>query len=385
MSVAFVFTNPGHHLEMMEPVADELRRRGQRVSMISLAEVRGLKTPQRTPPITRVIPFDIRKRAGQTESPGIELREWQRGSLAKRLAWWVGLAPRLAWLLRKARVVVIPNDAVFPYVELLALTRRLGIRSVLVQEGIRFTFPGGHAGPSYGAGGCDAVCVWGEGSREYFERTGAPAERITVTGAPRMDTIEPARWEARGRELLSSLGLSKPPLAFLSNPIEIQGYGDKAVRLSCFEQLVTAAAPLLVARDTTLIVKTHAYEDPAEYEAIARRSAHPERIRILGAMPIFTVLAAARAAIVMASTVGLEALVFGLPLGVLEIPRHGYAFEYVQQRAAIPLELAKLEPGLVTLLDAPRAHAAPFVARHLHDHGRAFANVAAVIDRLART
>ena len=41
--VAFLFTNPRHHLEMMVPVARELVRRGVSCELISLAEVRGIE------------------------------------------------------------------------------------------------------------------------------------------------------------------------------------------------------------------------------------------------------------------------------------------------------------------------------------------------------
>ena len=367
---------------MMEPVATELRRRGVAVSMISLAELRGLTTPPRTPPIQRVIPLEVRRRSGHS-SKGVELQDWQRGSLAKQVA-WVALVPRIWWLLRGARVVVIPNDAVFPYVELLGLLRRLGLRCVLMQEGIRFPFPSGHQGPAYGTGGCDKVCVWGEGSREYFARTGTPDDRIVVTGAPRMDSLTPSEWIERGAELRASLGLAKPPIAFLSNPIEIQGYGDKSVRIQCFERFVQAALPVLAERDQALIVKTHAYEDPNDYVAIVRGTAASQRTHILGPMPIFTVLAAAAAGIVMASTVGLEALLFGVPIGVLEIPGHPFAFEYVQHGAAVPLSTGELGARLAQLLDQPEniERRDAFIERHLHDRGSASRNVATVIERL---
>jgi hypothetical protein len=385
VSIAFVFTNPSHHLEMMSPVIDELRRRRIPAHLVSLAEMRGLRTPDRTPPIRRALPWNIRRRAGDTKSAGVELRDWQRGSLAKRLAWTFGLAPRMAWLLRDASVVVIPNDAVFPYRELLSMIRTRK-RTLLIQEGIRFTFPAGYVGPSYGTGGCDAICVWGEGSREYFISTGAPASSIVVTGTPRLDTLDPAAWNERGAALRTRLGVMAPPLAFVSNPIEIQGYGDKVVRLGLFEKFLAAALPLLEHRAIPLIVKTHAYEDANEYVAIAKRSRRPDIVHVVEA-PIFEVLAAARAAVVLASTVGLEALIFGLPLGVLEMPPHGYAFEYAQRGAAVPLAADDIAAGLTELLERPAARSvarAELVKRHLHDRGRAYAHVADVAERLAR-
>ena len=43
--ISFIFSNPSHHLEMMAPVARELTRRGQRTQLVSLAELRGFRTP----------------------------------------------------------------------------------------------------------------------------------------------------------------------------------------------------------------------------------------------------------------------------------------------------------------------------------------------------
>jgi hypothetical protein len=383
MSIAFLFTNPGHHLEAMAPVIDELRRRGRDTTLISLAELRGLDTPT-SRPMTRAIPFRIRKKAGDPESFGIELRDWQKGVRVQDLVWTFGLGPRLRWLLRDAELLVIPNDIGFPYNRLIAERRRRGQRTVLMQEGIRFTLPARYTGPHYGTNGADLVCVWGEGSRVYFEHTGVPAETLCITGTPRMDALDPSAWTTRGAELLAELGLSTPPLAYLSNPIETQHYGPKELRLDCFERFLAAAIPILAERGLALVVKPHAGESPADYRAIAARSPRAELIHVVPAAPIFAVLAAARAAIVLSSTVGLEALLFGRSLGALEIPGHGYPFEYVSQGAAVPLAQDDLTRGIYDLLDHPpgREIGARFVERHYHDRGNAFRHVADAIERM---
>ena len=139
MSVAFVFTNPRHHLEMMKPVAAELERRGVACELISLAELRGLDTPHGA--ARRAIPFNLRKRRGRPAQASEHAVDWRKGRLAKRAVWKLALAPRLSMMLRRARVVVIPNDAVYPYVELVAQLRERGIPTVLMQEGIRFPLP----------------------------------------------------------------------------------------------------------------------------------------------------------------------------------------------------------------------------------------------------
>jgi hypothetical protein len=110
-------------------------------------------------------------------------------------------------------------------------------------------------------------------------------------------------------------------------------------------------------------------------------------VHVIADGALFGVLAAARAAVVLASTVGIEALAFGLPLGVVEIPGHGFAFEYVQRGAAAGLSTGSMAAGVRALLDdAPtrRPAAAALIERHLHDRGRAAAHVADVVQQLRR-
>jgi hypothetical protein len=385
--VAFVFTNPRHHLEMMRPVATELTRRGVGARLYSLAELRGLDTP-RDAAITRVLPFNLRRRARAAARPAVVSNEeptWRKGRLAQRLVWGVGLAPRMRQLLHRSRVVVIPNDAVFPYCELIASIHRRGVRTVLMQEGIRFPLPAGYDGPQYGGGGTAAVCAWGEGSAEYFVAHGVPRASIQVTGAPRLDDLDPAAWQAQGAALLAEHQLATAPIAFLSNPIEIQGYGAKQLKLDLFRAFLEEAAPVLLPRGIPIIVKNHLHEDPADFAAVAATTALAGLVKVLPAAPIFAAIAACRAAVVLTSTVGLEALTFGKPLGVLAIPGHEFAFEYVQRGAAVPLGAGTIAAGLGQLLDESTSQHAvgqAFVARHLHDRGRARYNVADVIERV---
>jgi hypothetical protein len=132
-------------------------------------------------------------------------------------------------------------------------------------------------------------------------------------------------------------------------------------------------------------VKNHLHEDPNDYARVAAASPLAGRVTVAASAPIFAAIAAARAAVVLTSTVGLEALMFGLPLGALEIPGHEFAFEYVQRGAAVPIRIADVAADVESLLapdDARAAAGRAFVQRHLHDRGRARTNVADVIERV---
>jgi hypothetical protein len=134
------------------------------------------------------------------------------------------------------------------------------------------------------------------------------------------------------------------------------------------------------------VVKNHPQEDPDDYRRIAQASPIADLVTALPpSTPIFALLAAARAAIVLTSTVGLEALAFGLPIGVLEIPGFPFAFEYVQCGAAVPVYGASIAAAVSELLaGAPTRRAAgqALLERHLHDRGRARVHVADVIQRV---
>jgi len=387
--VAFVFSNPRHHLEMMAPVAEELTRRNVTCTLVSLAEMRGFETPKQSG-ARRVLPLNVRRRRSTPSEGSGEEGTWRRGRLAKQLVWTLGLGPRLRWMLHRTRVIVVPNDAVYPYIELVEQLRKSKpqARTVLMQEGIRFPLPESYTGPRYGSAVSAAVCAWGEGSKDFFVASKVPESRIVVTGTPRLDGLDVAMWKARGQELLATLKLSAPPIAFLSNPIELQGYGSKAQKLELFARFLAGAAPVLKARNIPVIVKNHLYEDPNDYARVAAASPIPELVTVLDSVPIFAAIAAARAAVVLTSTVGLEALTFGLPLGVMEIPGHDFVFEYVQRGAAVPIRVASVTRGVEQLLDRDDVRTAAgkaFVERHLHDQGRARHNVADVIERILAT
>jgi hypothetical protein len=391
VTVTFVFSNPRHHLDMMVPVARILGERAVPHRFVSLAELRGFPTPslaERLPgaEVRRAIPRHVRRDpsagagVGGRGGAGALLRRAVRAA-----AWRAGLGPRLRWLLRGTGVAVVPNDAAYPYAELAADLRARRVPFVLLQEGIRFPLPTEDAaGLAYGAGGAAAVCAWGEASAEHFRAIGVPAASVRVTGTPRFDGVAPAAWQGRGRALAAELGLEREPLLYLSNTIDDQGFCSAAAKLELFAGFVREAAPVLARERRALVVKLHPREDTAAFRRVAAGFPDvPLHVLPLEA-PLFAVLAMGRAAVVLASTVGLEALAFGLPLAVLAIPGHGHVFEYVARGAAIGLAPGAIADGLARLCAAaaPPAAAAPFLERHMAHRGEAAARIADEISAL---
>lgn len=390
MRIAFVYSNPGHHAEMMAPVMRELAARGAELVAVSLAELRGMTTRPlevAAVEVVRAIPAQLRKNPSVGGSFGVD-GEGAAG-LARRTAQtavWAALAPRLLYLLRGADVVVIPNDVAYPYRDLCKLLRWRHVPFVLLQEGIRFPLPGVVGKDAYGAGGAAAICAWGEASAAYFRAQGASPATIHVTGSPRFDALDLARWRAEGAALRTRLGLREAPLLFLSNPIDDQGFCATADKLALFGRFLDAAAPTLAARGVPVLVKLHPREDVAGFRAAAAASAAADRTTVVDDAPLYAVLGAGRAAVVLASTVGLEALLFDLPLGVLELPGHGHVFDYVSRGGAVPLTADPSLPAALTRLLAPTgaAASAAYLGSQIDGRGTASARAAAVIARAER-
>jgi len=392
-AISFVYSNPRHHAEMMAPVMAELVGQGVPCRAVSMAELRGFATsplPVAGVDVRRAVPARLRKNPSLGASFGTAAGGGRGRSVRRvaQLAVWAGwLAPRLAWLTRGSAVVVIPNDAVFPYRELAGLSRMTRTPFLLMQEGIRFPLPGVREEDAYGRAGAAAICAWGEASAEYFRAQGAPPDTVHVTGNPRFDGFRPEAWQAEGEALLRTLGLARPPLLYLSNPIDDQGFCTTEEKLAMFRRFADDVAGPLAEKDRHLLVKLHPREDVAAFRRAAGQSAAAARTQVLDDHSLFAALACAGAAVVLASTVGLEALLFGLPLGVLEVPGTGFVFDYVQSGAARGLRPdhglgQAISALLASTAQPPDGVRARYLERHLAHRGQAAHRIASLIEAL---
>lgn len=413
MKLGFLFTNPKHHAEMMLPVAAELRRRGHQVVMVSLAELRGFTTPRGAPDgatdrapdrapggsggsidaqeIRAAIPWQLRKSPQVGAEFGAD-GAGAKGGLRKaaQRAVVAALLPRLAWLLRGVDAVLVPNDAAYPYRDLVDALQLARKPVALLQEGIRFPLPSEQravgGGAVYGGSGARAVCAWGEGSAEHFRSVAKGGTRVVVTGNPRFDDIDVEAWRAKGRELMRELRFGDGPFLYMSNPVDDQRFCSTAEKMQLFERFVERAAPELVRRAAPLVVKLHPREDAAAFRKAAEKL--PISVHVADGAPLFAWLAVARGAAVLASTVGLEALRFGVPLGVLPLPNgHGHVFEYASRGAAVPLQLDALEAGVAEIFDGAavrRGAAAALIERHLGAPSGAAVRIADTLELIGR-
>jgi hypothetical protein len=364
--LAVFLSNPGHHVATMAPVIDYVAQRGVSSKIFSFCELRGFASPTARfaaggNEVVALWPRALRRApGGPGEARALGLGRRRR--LLQTLAWRLILGPGLARRLEPVpRFAVLPNDSAFPYDRLAALLARRRIPYVLVQEGIRFPLPAERAS-RYGLGGARALAVWGEASAEHFRALGIEPSRIHVTGSPRFDHNRPG-----ARQLPGGSRRGSPALLLITNPIDAQGFCSTAQKTALVAQLVSHLRQALSDGRLTLTLRPHPGEKAGAYlEALA-----PEDRDLLSfddGSSLDDAMSCHDIAIVMASTVGLEALQKGLALAVLPTPGHGFVHDYVERHAAIGLVMDDSLPAQLLHHAAPSAEYQDAVDSYLDYH-----------------
>jgi hypothetical protein len=373
--VDFVISNDGHHTAMFLPVVKALAAMPDyECRVISLCEFRGFISPvekfeMRRVSFVKVLPFRFRSSPSVGRQTGSEHSQAAR-ELARSVSWRFLLERKFqACFEGPPDLVVLPNDTAFPYNCICRLLKSRQIPFLLVQEGIRFPLPGAARKETYGQGGAAAIAAWGETSAAYFRSQGVPNDRIHLTGNPRFEIILKTDWQSEANRLKDHWKLGKINLLFLSNPIDDQGFCTTKEKLELVRRFIRGIALLFEDPDFSLIVKLHPRESVKDFMVLITDLPFAHRVVILGACPLYPLFALSQAAIVLASTAGLEALLFGLPLGVLEIPQVGFVYDYVSSGAAQGLTWSDpLADQVRALLESPlrnKQSAEAYVAHNL--------------------
>jgi hypothetical protein len=387
-------SNDRHHAAMMHPVAKALRSHTDLgVRVVSLCEFRGMRSPEARFRDAGVGLVRIMDGPRRIEGPSGRARTGAVGrmlrTVVRRAAWHVSLSRRVEACLRQApRLAVLPNDAAFPYDRIVDLLRARGIPFVLLQEGIRFPLPDAEKGRPYGGGGAAAVAAWGEASAGYFRQAGVDESHLVLTGSPRFDALGDTDWSAAAAELRGRLGLRGRCLLFLSNPIDDLGFCSTREKLELIARFVAGVQGMLGSGRATLLVKLHGSESARAVERALAPLGLGDRVRVVVGEALYPLLALADAAVVLASTVGLEALILGRPIGVLEVPGAGWVHDYVSAGAGMALSAGGALGGQVDALMSTwkRSSAGAverYLAHHLAERQNATARVVDVIRSVA--
>ncbi len=326
---------------MMQPVITQLKQLGDYYCrVISLCPFRGFPSPVGSFPTADAfvsIPDRQIRSAPSAGKQGGWRADWLRRA-AREVSWRTVLQrPFLQQLEQKPDLVVLPNDAAFPYDHVVQMLHGRNIPFLLMQEGIRFPLPIDKEQDVYGSGGAAAIAAWGESSAAYFRAQGALPEIIHCTGSPRFDHIGITDWQPQVAQLRATHRFGQTNLLLLSNPIDDQGYCSTKEKMALIHRFLAHITPLFADPELHLIIKLHARESVVDFQKVVSQLGLAEQTTVLGQSPLYPLFLLSQAAVVMASTAGLEALLFGVPLGVLEIPGVGFVHDYVSGGAAVGL------------------------------------------------
>ena len=319
LRVEFHITNVRHHLRSVSDAIESLQRTGVDTTLVSYCELRGERTPSNDGPkhrTVRMFPDALRRlREGGVPTGSVSQDSSKSRALRRLLAGWIECRTKLRWWRRRADVICVLNDAVFPLDHTVDIAKRRGVPSVLLQEGVRFDVDVESA--AYGSRASDGVLCWGEASADHFRRVG-PDRDVHVVGHP---FVRPAA--------ATRVTTDRRRLAVCSNPLRSLGLGDVVDQGRAIEALVRVARAV----DIDVVLRPHPQEDRDWFDALARATG----CALDTTRPLDEILDSVDAVAVFASTVAIEAIAAGRRLGVIELPTGGYAFDYVDSGVGVPL------------------------------------------------
>jgi hypothetical protein len=243
--------------------------------------------------------------------------------------WYLKLKPFIKKYLTGFDKVLLMNDAAFPGDKICKWLKNKSIPFYLLQEGIRFPLPN-EADVKYGANGANKVMVWGERSAQHFRSVVSSKTDVVVTGSPKFNKF------LEDIQSLPPKKMNQKVLGVFTNPIDDQGFCDNETKLKIFENFIKRSAEYLKNEDVKLGIKCHPREEINDYLNIADKYISTFELP----KSILDAIMAVDAGVIMASTVGLELLGAKKRVAQLEIPSHGYVFDYIDniQTLKVPLE-----------------------------------------------
>ena len=331
MKLAVLITNPNHHFEMTKEVAELALSKSHEVMYVSLCEMRRMASPIKEFKKMKVgyakfgeLSKQLKPNSGKKTLGGNNsvLR-----NILRLVFWRLKLRSFIAANLGSVDKVLLMNDTAYPGNYITSWLKKKGIPFYLLQEGIRFELPNEKAG-KYGAAGSKKLFTWGERSKRHFSDVISNGSEVVVSGSPRFN-----KFLKEVNEKVSSKNQTRV-LGLFSNPIDDQGFCSPDEKMAIFDSFLERASEYLDENDISLGLKCHPREDANEYLQLAQL-----RIKNVFLLPsnIFEALEKVDAGIVIASTVGLELLAAGKALAQMEIPAHGYVFDYTDHPGLVKI------------------------------------------------
>lgn len=336
--IDFYISNNNHHWDNFRPVIQILIERGYQVRLISLCELRRMRSPDTSDLNIQIIQLFSKIKGLKTSSgsKGIGGNQSILRNVLRYFLWIFLLRIRLKKVNRyKPDLVIVPNDVAFPYNYICSFLKKHGISFFLFQEGIRFALPNERGLKPYGTNGAELVMVWGEKSARYFQELGC---KVAITGSPRYDELLRKDYSLEEKHFESRFNRSDFNILFASNPIDDQGFCSRDLKLLLFEKFLHLLSQNF-SSNTHLFIRLHPREDMNLFTDVVNRSRISYRVSFVQDVPLFVLFRKVDLVVVFASTIGLEAIVSGARLAVLKIPGYDYQFDYVQSGVGIPIDV----------------------------------------------
>uniref|UniRef100_UPI004047F783 hypothetical protein n=1 Tax=Roseivirga sp. TaxID=1964215 RepID=UPI004047F783 len=258
-------------------------------------------------------------------------------SIVQFWIWKFFIAKTLKSIIKDADLVITCNDYAAPFLYLSAYLIKKKVKYVCLQEGIRFHQPG-DTRIYYGTYGADYLVAWGKNSIDHFLPVVQKRTKLIELGTPIYDNILIDNENKLGI-LHEQLIDANNVVAFLSNPVEDIGFCSKDEKLLLFENLLIRLKTYFE-NGLYLLLRVHPREDINEFLSISNRLGLGDKVVSTQMLTsIFSTLAIAERAIVMASTAGVDSLIANKPLAILKVYDNDFGHDYVQSGAAFPLVL----------------------------------------------
>lgn len=344
--IHFYISNSNHHWQMFKPVMKELRNiENIELMLVSLCEFRRMTTPIDELEKLNIPYFLLRglKFKGSSTSTGKKHIGGNQSiirNILREVIWSFWLLPSLLKSNKqKPDLVVIPNDVAYPFNKICSWFKKKNIPFILFQEGIRFPLPNEEGQTEYGRNHSRYIFAWGEKSGEYFKNLSIGNTQIFLGGNPRFDGMIKCDYSTEVLRIRENKLYGNKNILYVSNPVDDQGFCTHEEKMELFRKFIQKVRMLREEIDLVAWVRLHPREDAKDFEnEIEKEGAGG----FLGFLPNFSLFGSLRAmdgAIILASTVGLEAMMNNVPVAVIKLPRHDYVFDYVSSGAALPLDL----------------------------------------------
>lgn len=313
--------------------------------------------------------------------------EWfflQRGpDLGEAIDW----AHRVLWMM-KPDMLVIMEDITPRNRAVTTVFRQVGLPVLVIQHGALLGEMGGfHVMPVE----AQTQAVWGKFCRQWHVDRGVKEDALVVTGNPRFDTIR-SRREGWRERICSELGIDPGRGLVLMATEWFSAGGARGTNEMEEDYIRLCLKGLSGRRDSQVVVKLHpAYQE--KYEEMVRAIAEEEHAQIMVARDyLWDLIEMSQAVVIQNSTVGLEAMILGKPVIVVNPGGRARRSVYVREGAA--LEACNPEELVASLNQAIgdtefRSHLLAVAERFVESYayvqdGKASERVAALIAEILR-